>query len=113
MTEAAVTSELRFACDLEAPPEKVWRAVTEPDLRAAWLGEAEGRACEVIEADPPERLVLGWTLDEPASTVTIEIEPREGGSRLTITHRPAAEIVPLARRRAGPVMQAKAWRLAA
>jgi uncharacterized protein YndB with AHSA1/START domain len=112
MTEAA-TSEVSFACDLEASPEKVWRAVTEPELRAAWLGEAEARACEVIEAEPPERLVLGWTLDEPASTVIIEIEPRDGGSRLTITHRPAAEIIPLPRRLAGSRMQATAWRLAA
>ncbi|HEY2482910.1 MAG TPA: SRPBCC domain-containing protein [Caulobacteraceae bacterium] len=113
MTDAPSTSEVSFACDLDAPPDKVWRAVTEPDLRAAWLGEAEARACEVIEADPPERLVLGWTLDEPASTVTIEIEPRDGGSRLTITHRPAAEIVALPRRRVDPVMRAMAWRLAA
>ena len=58
MTEVPATDDVRFECDLEAPPVKVWRALAEPDLRAAWLGEAESAACEVVEATPPERLVL-------------------------------------------------------
>ena len=28
---------LVFECDLPAPREKVWRALTEPALRSAWL----------------------------------------------------------------------------
>ena len=29
-------------CDLPEPPEKVWRALTEPKLVAAWLTPEEG-----------------------------------------------------------------------
>lgn len=31
------SDSLMFECDLEEPPEKVWRALTEPALLAAWL----------------------------------------------------------------------------
>ena len=111
MIDAAVTGELSFACDLEAPPEKVWRALADPELRAAWLGEAEAQACEVIESEPPERLVLRWSLDEPPSLVVFDVEARDGGAHLTITHRPSADnVVRLAPRvRSG----AGAWRMAA
>ena len=111
MTDATVGGELSFACDLEAPPEKVWRALAEPELRAAWLGEAEAQACEVIEAAPPERLVLRWSLDEPPSLVVFDIEASDSGARLTITHRPAADNVV----RLGPPVRSGAggWRMAA
>jgi uncharacterized protein YndB with AHSA1/START domain len=110
MTDAPATDDVSFECDLEAPPLKVWRALAEPELRAAWLGEAESRACEVVEATPPERLVLRWSLDQPPSLVTFEIEKRDGGAHLTITHRPAeASVIPLTPRRV--VMTA--WKMAA
>jgi uncharacterized protein YndB with AHSA1/START domain len=110
MTDAPATDDVSFECDLEAPPLKVWRALAEPELRAAWLGEAESTACEVVEARPPERLVLRWSLDQPPSLVTFEIEARGGGAHLTITHRPAeALVIPLTSRPA--VMTA--WKMAA
>jgi len=34
---ADVADSLSFECDLEEPPEQVWRALTEPELLAAWL----------------------------------------------------------------------------
>lgn len=112
MTDTASASEVSFACDLEASPEKVWRAVAEPELRAAWLGEIEAQACEVIEAAPPERLVLRWTLDQPPSLVVFDIEARDGGARLTITHRPAmASVVQLTPCGVRPA--AGAWKMAA
>ena len=109
-------SDLSFECDLDAPPEQVWRALATPELRAAWLGEIESQACETIEAAPPQRLVVRWSLDEPPSTVTFDIAPSETGSRLTITHRLAAalaEIVPLRPRPAQTVMCALNWKMAA
>ncbi|MGK9236718.1 SRPBCC domain-containing protein [Inquilinus limosus] len=71
-------------CELDHPPEKVWRALTEPDLLGAWLlpndartgiGRAEeGRRftlrggpgaekpidCEVLAAEPPRLLRYSW-----------------------------------------------------
>ena len=93
--------------DLEAPPEKVWRALNEPDLRAAWLlpGGAgaeigdrftlddEGRKidCQVLEADPERRLRLGWreTGGDVDSEVSFDLTPTPaGGTRLRVGHAP-------------------------
>jgi uncharacterized protein YndB with AHSA1/START domain len=111
-TSAQATREVSFECDLDAPPAKVWRALAEPELRAAWLGEAESAACEVVEATPPDRLALLWSLDQPPSLVTFEIEERGGGAHLTITYSPAkASVIPLRPSRARAVMGP--WRMAA
>jgi uncharacterized protein YndB with AHSA1/START domain len=112
MTDTPTASEVSFACDLEASPEKVWRALAEPELRAAWLGEVESQACEVIEVAPPERLVLRWSVDEPPSLVVFDIEARDGGARLTVTHCPAmADVVRLTPRGVQPATGA--WKMAA
>ncbi|HEU4624232.1 MAG TPA: SRPBCC domain-containing protein [Steroidobacteraceae bacterium] len=51
-------------CDLHEPPEKVWRALTEPELVAEWLlpltGEGPGVDCEVIESRPNRLLRYSW-----------------------------------------------------
>jgi uncharacterized protein YndB with AHSA1/START domain len=96
--------DLVFETELDAPPEKVWRALAEPALREAWLGEGG----EVVEVRPPERLVLAWKCDDPPSRIAFELRPGEGGgAHLTIVHSPAvAEIARL------PV-PAGGWRMAA
>jgi uncharacterized protein YndB with AHSA1/START domain len=101
--------DLIFDAELDAPPEKVWRALAEPELREAWLGEGG----EVVESRPTERLVLRWTRDEPPSLVTFDLRPAEGGgAHLTIVHsRGLAEIVRLPLRR--PATALGAWRMAA
>jgi uncharacterized protein YndB with AHSA1/START domain len=100
------SGEYTLETDLEASPEKVWRALTEPALREAWLGEAG----KVVEALPPEQLTL--RCDEKASSglVTFTVRPGgDGGSHLTIVHRREAEVVSLDARRASTL----AWRMAA
>ena len=101
--------DLIFDAELDAPPERVWRALAEPELREAWLGEGG----EVVEARPAERLVLRWTQDEPPSLVTFDLRPAEGGgAHLTIVHsRDVAEVVRLPLRR--PTAALSAWRMAA
>jgi uncharacterized protein YndB with AHSA1/START domain len=87
----------------------VWRALAEPELREAWLGEGG----EVVESRPAERLVLRWTRNEPPSVVTFDLRPKEGGgAHLTIVHsRGLADVVtlPVAR----PVAAQRGWRMAA
>ncbi|MFI4934144.1 MAG: SRPBCC domain-containing protein [Caulobacterales bacterium] len=104
MSEAPPPGEsLVFECDLADPPEKVWRAISEPDLRAAWLGEAQDR--QVIEAAPGERLTLDWPEGGLETTVTFEIEPGEaGGTHLKIVHSvcaPAQAVVAFTPRSSG------------
>jgi uncharacterized protein YndB with AHSA1/START domain len=83
-------------CELPEPPEKVWRALTEPELVAEWLAPDEGGAidCEVIESQPNRLLRYSWRDhgdDEPDSAVdsivTFELSRTPaGGTRLRIIH---------------------------
>lgn len=100
--------EVTFEADLDAAPETVWRALSEPDLLAEWLGAEPAAACEPVDSDPGRSLTYRFSLDAPASLITFEIEPREGGAHLTITHAPAsAEVI------AFPAPLSAGWRMAA
>ena len=100
---------------IKAPPQAIWDAITKPEFtrryfhgvsvdsefRAGspfrqWLSGDRGLAVEgeVLESEPPRRLVHTWlarydeelAAEEP-SRVTWEIEPREDGvSLLTVVH---------------------------
>ena len=82
--------------DLDAPPGTVWRALTEPELLAAWLEPDAGVTIEVLEAEPCQRLRLGWRGPDGArdaaglaldTEVTFTLVPTEaGGTRLTVVH---------------------------
>lgn len=82
-------------CDLDARPEKVWRALTEPDLATRWL-VPDDVDCQVMEADPERLLRCSWksrnderdSFGESLDTiVTFELSPTEaGGTHLRIVH---------------------------
>ena len=110
MSDVAETVEdIVLDYDLDEAPEKVWRALTRPELVAAWLGPNDivpevGRRfalepapdkvvdCEVIEADPERRLSYRWREADGRggvvdSTVTFEVTPTPlGGSHLRLVH---------------------------
>jgi uncharacterized protein YndB with AHSA1/START domain len=92
-------------------PQKVWEAITEAELSATYWARSNvsdwkvGSAWahkfpdtpadlvgEVLETDPPKRLVLSWTPasrvgnPEPTSRVAFDIEPLGQKVRLTVTH---------------------------
>ena len=97
---------------IAAAPEKVWEALTRPDISEKyWFGyrvEAAGRAGDrmtaispagkkahddpILESDPPRRLSYAWQPlykdmpDERPSRVTFLLEPFKGQTRLTVTH---------------------------
>jgi uncharacterized protein YndB with AHSA1/START domain len=90
-------------CDLPEPPEKVWRALTEPELVAEWLtsndDDADERApieCAVIEAKPNRLVRYSWRdVGQPGSEdeggldsiVTFELaRTAAGGTHLRIIH---------------------------
>ncbi|MFF3017191.1 ArsR/SmtB family transcription factor [Streptomyces sp. NPDC057939] len=112
--EQAMTSKPDFIYTtyIEATPETVWEALTDPEMTATYWGHSnvsdwqtgsiwEHRRIDgsstadvagtVVEAVPAERLVLTWAVpgeerpDGP-STVTFDLKPLGGTVRLTVTH---------------------------
>jgi len=105
---------LVFEIEIKSSPERIWQAITSPDwtrrylfdtaVRSEWSRggkvaweNADGSAAaqgEVLECDPPWRLVTTWTslwspdlAHEPPSRVTWEIEERgEKRCLLRVTH---------------------------
>jgi uncharacterized protein YndB with AHSA1/START domain len=91
---------LRFTRPLDHPPEKVWRAITEPAHLRAWFpqritgewvvgaaltfsqteGPGPGFGGEVLACVPPALLEFRWGTD----VIRLEVEPRPGGSTLTL-----------------------------
>ena len=86
-------------CELEAAPEKVWRALTVPELVATWLDvpavetgcrDDTGPAYRIVEALPYSRVRYAWsdaTSTEPESFVTFDLYPNgDGGTSFRLTH---------------------------
>jgi len=86
----APTVDLVLEYELDAPPEKVWRAISTPDLREKWLpGDALADG-EPVFADPGAEVRYRLRAEEPPfleSVVSFRIRPTPGGgTRLTIVH---------------------------
>ncbi len=113
--ETEVQTTQVYQLFIKASPERVWEAITNPELIVRYFYGAmfdgapvvggRWRAWtldhsqvlndgEIYEIDPPRRFVHGWkALYEPElaveeeSRITWEIEPQEGGySKLTVVH---------------------------
>ena len=103
MSTIAPTTTQVYQLFIRSTPEKIWQAITTPEFTAEYFfgarievtadhyvshapdGALWGDA-QVFEFDPPRRLVHGWRslydpelAAEPASRVTWEIEPQDGG----------------------------------
>jgi uncharacterized protein YndB with AHSA1/START domain len=101
---AEVVFERRF----EAPRERVWRALTDPDELAAWLAPAEIDAREggsvvlkfsdgvergtITELREPEVIAYTWNEGKTDSLVRFELEPDDGGTRLRLRHTFEGEV---------------------
>jgi uncharacterized protein YndB with AHSA1/START domain len=97
LEQAGSRWRLRFTRHLAHPPDKVWRALTEPEHLAAWFpqrilgewrvgaplqfvsdfGDFDG---EVLACGPPRLLEFRWGTD----TIRLEVAPDAQGSRLTL-----------------------------
>ena len=106
-------SEFVYVIYIRTTPEQLWSALTDPDfMKQYWFGMhfatdwklgspwqmlfPDGRVAdtgEVVEADPPRRLVLKWRNDfrtelksEGYARCIIDLEPQVGAVKLSITH---------------------------
>jgi uncharacterized protein YndB with AHSA1/START domain len=82
------TPDLTFEYELDAPPEKVWRAISRPELRARWLPDLA--EAEPIASTPGEEVSYRLREPEPPfveSVVTLRVEPNGLGARLRIIHQ--------------------------
>ena len=93
--------------DIPAAPETVWRALTEPESLRHWLAVCRGSLvedggeclldfedgefflCYPSEAEAPHRLVYFWRWlgIGPPRSVTWELAPVAGGTRVTVTEQ--------------------------
>jgi hypothetical protein len=83
-------AEIALEYELDAAPEKVWRAITVSAFRERWLPQADLAEPEPIASVPgvEVRYRMREGTPFPESTVTFRIEPgREGGALLRIIHR--------------------------
>jgi len=103
-------NNVRIVRDYPHPPQKVWRALTDPALVALWAMRPEGFQpvvgnrfklvakaqpgwrgfveCEVLEAREPAVLRYSWKGDDAGDTtiVTYTLSPHQGGTRLVFEH---------------------------
>lgn len=100
MTDEADT--LVFETTLDAPPEKVWRALSIPEYLERWLQPPADAEISVVASDENRSLTYRWrepgegvAAEPEESLVTFEISPREdGGTWFRLTHAPIALPVP-------------------
>lgn len=116
---------------LPAAPETVFRALTEPDLYARWMGP-EGSTTRIeemnavpggrlafvvslpngvsvhlsgtyLEVDPPRRLVHTWQVEgeENITTVTIGLNPFDADTHLVLRHEGFTDEADLPRNKGG------------
>lgn len=89
---------------LAHPPERVWRALVDPELQQQWMsmgpdfepqvghrfaidmGQWGTTQCEVLEVVEAERLVISWINDPLDTTVSWRLEPEGSGTRLFLVH---------------------------
>ena len=100
--------DLHFEVDYPHPPERVWQALTNRDALAVWLMQNDFAPvvghrfqfhtapapgfdgivqCEVIEVQPPTRLVYTWTGGGVDTTLTWTLTPTAHGTHVTLDHR--------------------------
>ncbi len=106
-------SKFVYVTFIRTTPEKLWRALTEPEFtKQYWAGTWQesdwkvgsdwkimipdgrvGDSGKVLEYDPPRRLVISWRNEfmpefkaEGHSTCTYVIEPAGTAMKLTLTH---------------------------
>lgn len=105
-TARGQTESISFEFDLRHPPEKVWRALTDPKLLAEWLlpvigfklesGAAftfktqaypgwDGTVnCRMLEIEAHTKISYAWSVPFLDTVVTFTLAPTPSGTRLSL-----------------------------
>lgn len=97
---------IAFDFDLRHPPQKVWRALTDPELLAEWLLPTIGLRlepgaaftlktqaypgwdgtvnCRFVEIEPLRKLSYTWSVPFLDTVVTFTLTPTDSGTRLSL-----------------------------
>jgi uncharacterized protein YndB with AHSA1/START domain len=105
-TARSQTESIAFEFDLQHPPEKVWRALTDPELLAEWLLPVVGLTlepgaaftfkreplpgwdgivnCRILEIVGQRKLSYTWVVGNMDTVVTFTLAPTASGTRLSL-----------------------------
>lgn len=105
-TPRSQTESISFEFDLHHLPDKVWRALTDPELLGEWLLPAVGFGlhpgasftfkappqpgwdgvvqCRVLEIEADRKLSYAWVVGDIDTVVTFTLTPTASGTRLAI-----------------------------
>jgi uncharacterized protein YndB with AHSA1/START domain len=105
-TPRGQVESISFEFDLPHSPQKVWRALTEPELLTEWLlpvidfklepgasftlktqaypGWDGTVKCRLLEIEPPHKISYSWTVPFLDTVVSFTLTPTESGTRLSL-----------------------------
>ncbi len=107
-TAKSQTDAISFELELNHPPEKVWRALTDPELLEQWLLPVVDRHlpletgaaftlqtqpypnwdgtvnCRFVEIEKHRKLSYAWTVPFLDTVVTFTLTPTASGTRLSL-----------------------------
>jgi uncharacterized protein YndB with AHSA1/START domain len=107
-TAASQVATISFEFDLQHSPQKVWRALTDPELLREWLLPVTGLEltpgtafmfktqpyppwdgtvhCKILEIEAQKKLSYAWVVGdmELDTVVTFTLEPTSSGTRLSL-----------------------------
>ncbi len=88
--------------EMPYPPEKIWRALTQPQLIEEWLMKNDFKPvvnqrfslradwgavdCQILEVEPDKTLSYTWAAHGLESVVTWTLTPTRTGTRLRMEH---------------------------